>query len=124
MKCPKCQAEMKPVVIAAIEVDRCGGCGGLWFDANEAGKLKMIEGAESIDKGNAASPAKSDRQSPIPCPRCKTRMIQMVDLDQPHIHYEGCTVCYGLFFDAGEFRDYKEHTLIERVRDWWSSTSR
>ena len=120
MQCPKCHSETKPVVIAAIEVDRCGGCGGLWFDANEAQKLKMIEGSESIDQRKAAPLSKTDHPSPISCPRCKTRMIQMVDPDQPHIHIEGCTVCYGMFFDAGEFRDYREQTLIERLRDWWA----
>jgi hypothetical protein len=43
-------------------------------------------------------------------------MIQMTDHKQPHIKYESCTVCYGVFFDAGEFRDYKEVTLAESVR--------
>ncbi|MBP7937188.1 MAG: zf-TFIIB domain-containing protein [Phycisphaerae bacterium] len=124
MKCPKCQADVKPVVIAGIEVERCGGCGGLWFDAGEAPKLKMIHGSEAIDKGQAGISGTTERPSPVSCPKCGTRMIQMVDLDQPHIHYEGCAVCYGMFFDAGEFRDYKEHTLLERLRDWWSSASR
>ena len=33
------------------------------------------------------------------------------------IVYEACTVCNGVFFDAGEFRDYKEHTIIDFFRD-------
>jgi hypothetical protein len=39
----------------------------------------------------------------------------MTDHHQPHIHFESCTVCYGVFFDAGEFRDYKEQTLGESI---------
>ena len=35
-------------------------------------------------------------------------------LDQFHIKYESCPSCFGAFFDAGEFRDLKEHTVIER----------
>ena len=27
------------------------------------------------------------------------------------------TVCYGVFFDAGEFADYKEKTIIDFFRD-------
>ena len=40
----------------------------------------------------------------------------MTDHNQPHIKFESCTVCYGVFFDAGEFRDYKELTLTESVK--------
>jgi Zn-finger nucleic acid-binding protein len=40
-------------------------------------------------------------------------MIRMVDHQQPHIHFESCTLCHGVFFDAGEFRDYKEVTVAE-----------
>jgi transposase-like protein len=36
----------------------------------------------------------------------KGRMIRIVDVDQPHIWFEHCTVCGGSFFDAGEFRDF------------------
>ncbi|MEO2182119.1 MAG: zf-TFIIB domain-containing protein, partial [bacterium] len=28
--------------------------------------------------------------------------------------FEACPVCYGTFFDAGEFQDLKEHTVLER----------
>jgi hypothetical protein len=27
-------------------------------------------------------------------------------------------VCHGTFFDAGEFRDYKEHTVSEWFKGW------
>ncbi len=47
------------------------------------------------------------------CPVCDTPMIRVVNQIQPHVWYEGCTTCYGLFFDAGEFLDYKEHTTLE-----------
>ena len=42
-------------------------------------------------------------------------MIQMTVHRQPHIRYEGCTVCHGVFFDAGEFSDMKRFTLAERL---------
>ena len=42
------------------------------------------------------------------------RMIPMVDKDQFHIKYESCANCYGTFFDAGEYRDLKERTVMER----------
>ena len=36
---------------------------------------------------------------------------------QANIHYEACTTCYGVFFDAGEFRDYAERSVLDFFRD-------
>jgi Zn-finger nucleic acid-binding protein len=53
----------------------------------------------------------------INCPVCQTQMIRMVDKNQLHIWFESCTKCYGIFFDAGEFKDYKEETLADFFKD-------
>jgi len=45
-------------------------------------------------------------------------MIRMVDNKQPHIWYESCTICNGVFFDAGEFKDYKEHTFADFIKSF------
>ena len=44
-------------------------------------------------------------------------MIRMVDLEQPHIWFEHCTVCGGSFFDAGEFKDLAHHTVVDSFKD-------
>ena len=50
-------------------------------------------------------------------------MIAMADHGHPNVHYHSCTICYGLFFNAGEFREHKEgavlhffHELFHRKR--------
>jgi hypothetical protein len=43
-------------------------------------------------------------------------MLRMVDPAQPHVWYEACKVCNGVFLDAGEFRDLRELTLLDRLR--------
>ena len=48
----------------------------------------------------------------------------MVDRAQPHIWYEACTRCYGVFFDAGEFRDYKETSVLDFFRDLFAKERR
>lgn len=35
MRCPKCGHEMAEEEQAGIKVDRCGNCGGVFFDAGE-----------------------------------------------------------------------------------------
>ena len=44
-------------------------------------------------------------------------MIRMVDSEQPHIWFEACKTCNGVFLDAGEFIDLKDRTLLDRLRD-------
>lgn len=120
MNCPKCSARMEPVAYAGVEVDRCEDCGGLWFDLLEHEALADVVGSEKIDTGARKTARRYDDTRRIECPECRTQMIRMVDRTQPHIWYESCTACGGVFFDAGEFADYKEHTLLDSVRDLFS----
>ena len=117
MNGPKCDADMEQVTYDTIEVDRCTSCKGIWFNRLESEILKKIEGFEAIDTGDVEVGRKYNKIDHIDCPECHTQMIRMVDAKQPHIWYESCTVCYGLFFDAGEFTDYKEETIMDFFRD-------
>jgi uncharacterized protein len=116
MDCPKCGHAMEAVVFGDVEVDRCTLCKGLWFDPLEHEELKAMPGSESIDCGDPEVGAVFNRDDRIRCPRCGGPMIRMVDPTQPHIWYESCGVCFGVFFDAGEFTDYKRHTLADVFR--------
>ena len=115
MTCPKCQGSMQPVQFQGVEVDRCEACGGLWFDAFEHESLKKLDGAVSIDLGDAVKARAHDQQTRVLCPRDQARMIPMVDLEQPHIWFESCPICHGAYFDAGEFKDLVNLTLLERL---------
>jgi len=118
MKCPKCGGEMKTVTLSGTEVDRCEQCGGLWFDNMEVDRLLKVKGsAKSIDTGDEKVGEKQNQQGKIDCPRCHGPMIRMVDLEQHHIWFESCTVCYGKFFDAGEFKDLQQETIMDFFRD-------
>jgi len=114
MKCPKCESKFEKISYQEIEVVRCLGCRGLWFDMLKKEDLVRIEESESIDIGSERIGEEFDELRHIECPRCSVEMLPMVDKDQYHIHYESCPVCYGTFFDAGEFRDLKERTVLER----------
>ena len=115
LQCPKCSGAMEAIVFHDIQVDRCTACQGLWFDALEKEHLDTMRGSESIDIG-AAAPAAGPIKTLI-CPVCHTQMIKMVDHRHPDVHYESCSVCFGLFFDSGEFRHHKESSILGRFRD-------
>jgi hypothetical protein len=78
--------------------------------------LKAIAGSEEIDVGDSKTGESFDDLGRIDCPGCNTKMLRMVDARQPHIRYESCPTCYGVLFDAGEFRDYKEETVFDFFR--------
>lgn len=124
MKCPKCEADMETLTVGKVELDRCTKCKGLWFDMLEKEDLMAIEGAELIDIGDEQVGEEYNKQRDIDCPRCESRMIPMIDKDQFHIQYEACTTCHGAFFDAGEFRDLKEHTVVERFSQMLATVRR
>ena len=114
MQCPKCEGEFEKIVFSNIVVDRCQNCKGLWFDMLEKDDLVQIEGSEIIDVGSDQVGDQYREMREIDCPVCEQPMIPMVDKDQFHIKYESCPLCFGTFFDAGEFRDLKELSVLER----------
>ncbi len=121
MQCPKCAAAMEEVTFYGYEVRRCNSCKGLWFNAMEQDELRDIKGAETLDSGDKQVGEKFNHLDHIRCPDCRSQMIRMVDRRHPHIGFEACTNCYGAFFDAGEFRDSKENTLVALIKDWMAT---
>ena len=121
MKCPKCPANMETITVASVDIERCTGCHGLWFDEFELADLRATPGAETMDQSHpGAVPATA--AGPLHCPKCAGRLIRMADARQPHVGYETCAVCRGVFLDAGEFADLKEQTLMETFRDVFAFT--
>ena len=106
---------MTAVQVGPVEVDRCGSCGGMWFDAFEDEAIKRAGAVKQVDTAPSAA---ADSGKKAACPRCNTPMVRMVDREQPHIWYESCSVCHGKFFDAGEFRDVAEKNLLDLFRRW------
>lgn len=116
MQCPKCNSSFETVTYENIEVDRCTSCKGIWFDMLEKEDLNQIEGSVSIDIGDENVGEEYNQMREINCPKCDVKMLPMVDKDQFHIKYESCPACFGTFFDAGEFKDYNEQTVVERFK--------
>jgi len=121
MQCPKCKAPMERVSFQKVEIDRCTSCKGIFFDSMEAERLKKMPGSEAIDVGDADLGKRHDAIDRIRCPRDTSPMVRVVDPKQPHIWTETCPVCFGSFFDAGEFRDFKQETLADLVKSWFTT---
>lgn len=116
MDCPKCDSAMEEVTFNAVTVDRCTQCKGIWFSGLEHKELKKMKGSESIDSGDEKAGREYDDMEDVHCPECETVMDRIADKFQPHIHYEVCKKGHGAYFDAGEFKDFKEETLGDFVK--------
>lgn len=121
MLCPKCQSPMEEKTLSTLHggvtVDRCSGCHGIWFDLGEAELLKDKWMSEYVDSGDRNVGKRHNEIRDINCPRCGKPMQQLSDPVQSHIQYEACDE-HGMYFDAGEFTDYKYETLMDIFRDF------
>ena len=114
MNCPKCLAELEAIEFNGIEIDRCTGCHGIWFDHREEDELKKLKGAaDSLDIGDEFLGAKHDQIKNIPCPRCDITMHHVSHQGEIEIRFERCTECKGSYFDAGEFTDYMAEEIFD-----------
>ncbi|MEM0984546.1 MAG: zf-TFIIB domain-containing protein [Planctomycetota bacterium] len=118
--CPKDGGEMRRFEIDGVRVDRCKLCGGIWLDKGERERLleRMPDADGLIARFDSASWVEMHEESPEGwfCPRDGTPLITVKDPKQPHIEFELCPKCGGVYFDAGELSDLSRHTLAERLR--------
>ena len=121
MECPKCHSAMEEhtlgTLASKVTVDKCAKCSGIWFDLGEAEQLKGKWMSDYIDDGDPDVGRRHNRMRDINCPRCNKKMEAINDPVQIHIQYEACAE-HGMYFDAGEFRDYKYETLMDTFRDF------
>lgn len=121
LTCPKCEATMEPVTLDGTTVDRCLGCGGLWFDAHEREAILAAHGARRLDVGDPEVGRAMNEIDRIPCPRCSGRMVRLVSVEHPEVRYEQCAACGGSFLDAGELSVLERGalaTLLNRLLAW------
>lgn len=108
---------MEKVEHTSIVVDRCVHCHGIWFDKVELDHLKNVRAANLIDTQNPSNKELWDKENEIDCPVCNYRMVSKFDIEHTSIRFENCPLCYGIFFDAGEFKEYEGTTIL----DWLKS---
>src|SRR5947209_18638068 len=93
-----------------MTVDICyGGCGGIWFDANELQRMSARAAASLHTIWQA--PIKNTRGTEARyCPRCLEHALERKWFsDQKTVEIDQCSQCGGVWLDAGEFsRVYEE----------------
>ena len=93
LECPQCNTRLRPFMVQSqnpnidVELDRCHGCGGVWFDA---GELEISTGRKVVP---TRTPVK-DRY----CPRC---LIPLLSAELTgRVAVEACRSCKGVYLDS------------------------
>lgn len=107
--CIKCGETLQPLEVVGVEIDCCGGCGGIWLDEGEvkalaaqpaetAAKVSMFE-QDAGGQFTPTDPGVSAEALAKPCPACGGKLTHA--LFGPTA-IEHCNGCHGIFVDRGE----------------------
>ncbi|HEY0881104.1 MAG TPA: zf-TFIIB domain-containing protein [Archangium sp.] len=88
--CPSCTSTMRPFQAGKVELDLCGFCRGIWFDAGEL---------EHVLKKKLVGQLDTSQDSSRRCPADKVPLHAAV---LHNLRVEVCTTCHGVFLDDGE----------------------
>lgn len=111
MNCPKCKGPMACLSHDGMQIDRCTKCGALWFDMLDREQLQLLPGTAPAAATDEEELRAHNEVSDVKCPICGDPMVKMVDEDEPHVWYELCPGCDGVFFDAGEYEGFRNETI-------------
>lgn len=94
--------ELHPTVVHDVEVDRCRQCAGVWFDADELGRLLALDAGElkPLTRGGEHPAANALVAA---CPRDGERLLRVTSTRDRGVTLDMCPVCRGLWLDGGEF---------------------
>lgn len=104
MKCPKCDKYLDEIFINHCRVDRCGRCGGIWFDKDE---LSAVRDERDKDLGWLDFDLWSDEHklkpsgSFIDCPRDGKPLFK-IKYGPSDVMVDICLECRGIWLDKDE----------------------
>lgn len=114
MNCPKCAGKAlerfsvpfkdKNSQDGKIDLDRCGGCGGTWFDKGEVDQYLKTRTEDAPSAGLASIVGQAQDSKPGQCPRCSIPLAKDASRANAAISVDRCGKCSGVWFDGGELQ--------------------
>lgn len=108
LACPRDGTTLLEVDRDGVAIDRCGSCGGLWFDAKE---LKRVADDREVEK-LATRVHEHSKASAFACPRCQGACVRAYCGE---VEVDTCADCRGVWLDAGELAEAKRQVEVARV---------
>lgn len=100
--CVRCNSVLDKQTVAAIEVDVCPACGGVWLDKGELERLNRVprDAVDGLRQALGGGEQAGVSATQTACPVCPGKLSE-VKLGRLQI--DVCTRCRGVFLDKGEF---------------------
>lgn len=110
-RCPRCAADLQPVGMGTVTVDRCSSCKGTWFDGDELEHAMDLttQGLSREDAGSlrrvlpTSNPTEEVKY--VACVRCGERMARRQLAPRMGIIVDICR-SHGIWFDGGELERF------------------
>jgi hypothetical protein len=115
--CPGCGYAMDGIGLPArygrmLQIDMCGGCGGLWFDQQESQQLSPAGTLHLLER-LTFRPTRAV-QPKSPCPRCRQTLLEVSDQQRStKFSYRRCPSGHGRFITAYHF--LREKHLVREL---------
>ena len=110
LNCPRDATELAQGKEHGIEVDRCPGCQGAWYDYDE---LEALESTVADDDHRTGTIDYAKRESELACPVCSKRM-RAFNYRAYNLELDACSEGHGFWLDAGESARVRD-VMRERV---------
>ncbi len=108
LSCPHDGAELQKLQVEGVTIDRCGTCGGTWFDALE---LRRVAKDKELEKLASRLPMVRVA-SPFLCPRCGSECLEG---HVAEVEVDTCVKCEGIWLDKGELAEAKRQLDVRRM---------
>jgi Zn-finger nucleic acid-binding protein len=110
LSCPRDATELAQGKEHGIEVDRCPGCGGAWYDYDE---LEALESTVAGDEHRLGTIEYAKRESELACPTC-SKPMRAFNYRAYNLEIDACSEGHGFWLDAGESARVRD-IMKERV---------
>ena len=132
MNCPKCGTALSEISFKItdrswagpggewriMELDRCGDCDGVWFDADEL--ERYVDGGIAVSASRVVEPEKrrSLDEKGGDCPVCAVALQRQPCRTNPRLSIDLCAKCGGVWVDGPELAEAggKDLPFGERVK--------
>ena len=100
-KCPVCPRPLAPVTCGWVVIDKCGRCGGEFYDVGELERVERLTDDEAKWlRETAGLPRPPGQGGPRKCPGCAHAMEAITEAYEVTI--DVCPHCRGVWCDKGE----------------------
>ncbi|MCD6311830.1 MAG: zf-TFIIB domain-containing protein [Elusimicrobia bacterium] len=118
MNCPRCKKVLTDGIFGDVVYQKCGTCGGFWFDKNELKEVKKQKDWFKLDTVVAGATSKVSKGE-LKCPRCGETLHTIEYAHESGVKINVCSECEGLWLDSGELKAIHEvsATWLERLKE-------